>query len=414
MTHQTLTIRAVGHRGDGIAETDQGIAFIPFTLPGETVTATPVPGHPDRLDLEAVLTPSPDRITPVCAHFGTCGGCVIQHWREDRYRHWKRSLVMAALAEAGIAADVADLVDAHGEGRRRATLHARWGTRDVLEVGFAAQRSHRIIGIDHCPVLSPGMAGAIPAAWAIADVLKPTRKPVDIAITDTQTGLDVDVRGTGPLDARLTGALADVARAHRLARLTRHGEMVVQIALPTVRIGPADVALPPGSFLQATAAGEAVLGGLVQSAVGKAKRVADLFCGVGPFALRLAASARVAAFDSDAPAVAALAKAAPLAAGLKPVEAVARDLFRRPLLAPELASFDAVVLDPPRQGAEAQARILATTKVRRIVMVSCNPTTFARDARILIEGGYQIGTVTPVDQFRHSAHVELVAAFARA
>ena len=304
------------------------------------------------------------------------------------------------------------MIDAHGEGRRRATFHARRSDRGVLEVGFAAYRAHHVISIDRCPVLSPSLDGAIPAAWALADALGSLKKPLDIQVTATDTGLDVDLRGSGPLSPQRTTALARLAAAHRLARLTRHGELVVQRAAPTLRIGKAQVVLPPGAFLQATAAGEAVLAQRVAEHVGGAKSVADLFCGVGPFALRLAERARVYAADGDDAAIAALRHAAP-ARGLKPVETQARDLFRRPLGAKELKRFEAVVFDPPRQGAEAQARELAASEVPLVVAVSCNAATFSRDARLLHDGGYRLTDLAPVDQFRHSAHVEIVARFTR-
>ena len=204
-----------------------------------------------------------------------------------------------------------------------------------------------------------------------------------------------------------------IAEQHRLARLTRHGELVVQRTPPAIGIGTTEVILPPGSFLQATAAGEETLAALVVERCGKAKHIADLFCGVGPFALRLAAKARVSAFDSDAGAVAALQKAATATPGLKPVKAEARDLFRRPLVPQELREIDVIVFDPPRQGAQAQSQQLAASKVSVVIAVSCNVATFARDARILVDGGYKMGTVVPVDQFRHTPHVELVARFSR-
>jgi 23S rRNA (uracil1939-C5)-methyltransferase len=182
---------------------------------------------------------------------------------------------------------------------------------------------------------------------------------------------------------------------------------------PTVTIGPAQLTLPPGSFLQATTAGEEALAALVARHSGRAKHIADLFCGVGPFTLRLAKNARVTAFDSDAGAVASLQKAATSTSGLKPVKADARDLFRRPLVPPELRDYDAVVFDPPRQGAQAQSQQLAASKVPIVIAVSCNAATFARDARILVDGGYRLEGVTPVDQFRHTPHVELVARFTR-
>ncbi len=232
-------------------------------------------------------------------------------------------------------------------------------------------------------------------------------------MTAADNGLDVDVRGSGPLTPERTAALARVAAAHKLIRLTRHGELVAQSAQPMLKIGRAQAPLPPGAFLQATAAGEAALARLALEHVGKARRVADLFCGVGPFALRLAESARVTAADSDDGAVAALKRAAATTQGLKPVEALARDLFRRPLMASELKGFDAVLFDPPRQGAQAQARELAKSAVPLVVAVSCEPASFARDAALLIAGGYRLASVTPVDQFRYSYHVEIVAAFTR-
>ena len=315
------------------------------------------------------------------------------------------------LAQAGIDCDVAPLVDAHGAGRRRITLHARMGTHDVLKVGYAAAGAHDIIPIDRCPILDPHLNGAIEVAWALAEPLISIGKPLDIQITATESGLDVDVRGSGPLSTALITRLSHIAEQHRLARLTRHGELVLMRTPPVISIGTAQVTLPPGSFLQATVAGEETLAALVSEHCKRAKHIADLFCGVGPFALRLAAKSRVTAFDSDAGAVAALQKAATSTSGLKPIKAEARDLFRRPLMPQELHDYDTVVFDPPRQGAQAQATQLAASKVPAVVAVSCNVTTFARDAKILIDGGYKIDGVTPVDQFRHTPHVELVARF---
>jgi len=409
---EQLVITRIGHRGDGIAETADGPAFIPYTLPGETVEAEVIPGHPDRRHLLRVDNTSPDRVTPFCPHFGICGGCAIQHWAETPYRAWKRDLVVTALAQAGIEASVDALIDAHGEGRRRAVLHARHGTKDILEVGFSTLRAHILVPIDSCPVLAPSMAGTIPAAWAIAEALGPLRKPLDIQATATMNGLDVDVRGSGALNAARTGALARIAEKHALARITRHGEMVTQRAAPNVKIGRATLTLPPGSFLQATELGEETLAKLVAGHAGKSKTIADLFCGVGPFALRLAESAKVTAMDSDGAALNALSQAAH-APGLKAIAVQKRDLFRRPLTVPELKSFDAVIFDPSRQGADAQARELAKSKVPVVIAVSCNAATFARDAKILIDGGYRLSAVTPVDQFKYTAHVEIVARFAR-
>ena len=408
---ERLTISRIGHRGDGIADGPDEPIYVPGALPGETVEVEAVPGHPDRRALLRVEQASAERTAPICPHFGVCGGCALQHWDASPYRAWKRGLVVGALRQAGLDAPVADLIDAHGEGRRRATFHARRGTHDVLEVGFSAARAHRVIAIDRCPILAKSLDGALPAAWAIAEALQRKKKPLDIAATATDAGLDMDVRGSGPLTAPLTAALARVAAKHDLARLTRHGELVVQTRVPTLRIGAATMLLPPAAFLQATAEGEAELSRLVVAACAGATKIADLFCGIGPFALRLAERARVLAVDNEAAALAALKRAAAATPGLKPVETQEHDLFKDPLLAADLRRLDAVVFDPPRQGAQAQTRALAASAMPLIVAVSCNPATFARDAAELVRGGYRLVEVTPVDQFRYSAHVEIVARF---
>jgi 23S rRNA (uracil1939-C5)-methyltransferase len=410
---EILRIDHVGQRGDGVSFADGQNLFVPYTLPGETVEAGPVAGHPDRRHLIRVEQPSPQRIAPFCRYFGGCGGCAIQHWEPEAYRAWKRAIVVETLDHAGIACEVAPLVDAHGAGRRRITLHARRGDDGVLRTGFAEAASHAIVAIEDCPILDPGLRGALDAARALAEALKPAGKPLDIQITAASNGLDVDVRGSGPLTPALIATLSALAQQHGLARLTRHGELVLMRTPPAIEIGSVRVALPPGSFLQATVAGEEALAALVAAHCKKAKHIADLFCGVGPFALRLAEKARISAFDSDAGAVTALAKAVTSASGLKPIKAETRDLFRRPLMPQELRDYDTVVFDPPRQGAQAQVKQLAASKIATVIAVSCNAATFARDARVLIDGGFHIEGVTPVDQFRHTPHVELVGRFSR-
>ena len=406
---EQLAIERIGHLGDGIADGPDGPIYIPGALPGETVEVEDVPGHPDRRHLLNVEKPSPERIAPICPHFGVCGGCAVQHWQAAPYRAWKRDLVVEALRQVGLDAPVGELIDAHGDGRRRAVLHARRGTHEVLEVGFSAKRTHRLVAIDRCPILAPKLDGAIDAAWEIAEVLGAAEKPLDIHVTATDAGLDIDVRGSGPLTASLIAALAWVAEKHDLARLTRHGELIALMRAPTLRMGKAIVQLPPAAFLQATAEGEAVLARLVVSACAGATTIADLFSGIGPFALRLAEGARVVAVDDDEAALGALKRAAASTAGIKPVEVQRRDLFKHPLVATEFKGFKAVVFDPPRQGAEMQAGELAASGVPRIVAVSCNPATFARDACELVRRGYRLIEVIPVDQFRYAAHVEIVA-----
>ena len=408
-----LVIDHVGHRGDGVALTGGETVFVPYTLGGETVEVAPVAGHPGRGRLLRIDRASAERIPPFCRYFGGCGGCAIQHWQPEAYRAWKRRIVIDTLAHAGIECEVDPLVDAHGSGRRRITVHARRGSNGELRVGFAATNSPAIVAIDDCPILDPALRGAFDASRALAEILKPADKPLDIQVTVVSSGLDVDIRGSRTLPAAMIASLSGVAELHRLARLTRHGELVLMRTPPVIAIGTAQLTLPPGSFLQATVAGEEALAARVAAHCQRARHIADLFCGVGPFALRLAAKTRVSAFDSDAGAVAALQKAASTTSGLRPVKAEARDLFRRPLMPQELRDYDTVVFDPPRQGALAQVQQLAASRIPAVVAVSCNVATFARDARILIDGGYRIEGVTPLDQFRHTPHVELVARFNR-
>jgi 23S rRNA (uracil1939-C5)-methyltransferase len=340
----------------------------------------------------------------------------VQHLAAAPYADWKRGLVALALERARIETTLDALVDARGTGRRRVTLHVRvFGTGKAAraEAGFMEARSHTLIDLDRCPILVPSLVRAPLIARAIGEALKHKAKPLDVQATATLTGLDVDLRGSGALDRRERLAMTAVADANDLVRLTVHGELIVERRTPLIQMGKAQVSPPPGGFLQATTAGEEALAGLVRTALGPAKAVADLFCGVGPFTLRIAESARVMAFDSNEPSIAALKKAANTTQGLKPIVAQARDLFRRPLIAKELEGIDAVVFDPPRAGAEAQVRELAGSRIAKVVAVSCDPGTFTRDAALLITGGYRLERVTPVDQFVYSPHVELVGVFTR-
>lgn len=407
-----LTIARLGQRGEGLARHGGDMIAVPYALPGETVRAEI---DRDRAKLIEVLTPSADRIASFCQYFTICGGCAVQTLAWPPYADWKRGLVVEGLSRAKIETKIMPLVDAHGAGRRRATFHSRVHDDGVgrkrLELGYMQARAHSIVNIDHCPILDPGLDGALVAARDAARVLIPLEKPLDIVVTTTLEGLDIDVRGTGPLDFGYRQALIALAERHDLARISNHGETIIERRPPTLRMGKALVTLPAGGFLQATAAGEEALAALVREAVGGARKIADLFAGSGTFALRLAEKAEVLAIEGDAPATRSLARAAHETEGLRHLKTQQRNLYTRPLMAGELEGLDAVVFDPPRAGAQAQAEALAVSKVPTLVGVSCNVQTFSRDARILIDGGYTLEKVTPVDQFRHSAHVELVGVF---
>jgi 23S rRNA (uracil1939-C5)-methyltransferase len=274
-------------------------------------------------------------------------------------------------------------------------------------------RSHDLVAIDFCPLFAPSLDGAIAAARGIAEELVRLRKPLDILVTGTSSGLDIEVRGAGSLNEKHTQALIIAAERFDLARLSNHGRLLLERRPPQLQIGRALVNLPPGAFLQATAKGEATLADLIGQAAVNSKRVADLFCGIGTFALRLAERAEVLALDGDAAALSTLTQAARTTPGLRTIRTERRDLMRRPLSAQELAAFDAVIFDPPRAGAEVQARALAKSHVPLVLAVSCNVQTFVRDAAILVAGGHKAEQITPVDQFRQSPHVEIVGIFRR-
>lgn len=392
------TIEYLGHKGEGVAHIEGERVFVPFALPGETVLIT---REGERGTLVEVLKPSADRVEPFCPHYGACGGCQLQHMAPEAYRAFKIALVETPLVQAGLSAKVEKFVAAGGAGRRRATLHAR---KDAA--GYMRLRSHELLDLDTCPILVPGLKAAPDVARAIGSMLG----PCDVSFTATDTGLDVSVRSA------VKGLKGDrlIALGNRfgLARLAFNGEMLFLAQMPRVTMGRGSVELPIGSFLQATGAAEDVLAAYVVKAVGKAKSVADLFCGVGPFALRLAEAATVFAADSDKPAVQALEKAFRHAKGLKSVSAKARDLFRDPLTRFEL-NYDCVVLDPPRAGAEAQVREIAASKLKHVVMIACDARSFARDAAILAKADFALADLMAVDQFTHSTHIEIAATFQR-
>lgn len=410
LQNQPLTIARLGADGDGVADGADGPIFIAGALPGERVRAW-VDGQ--RGGLIAVEAPSADRIAPVCAHFGGCGGCALQHLAGPASTAFKRTIIADALAKRGLAATIAAPWVARPGTRRRVTLTAMRADR-VVTLGFYGPRSTDLIAISMCAIAAPEIVAALEGLKAMLRPLLAADQPARVVVTATVTGLDVAISGVRGLSSPAERVrMAKDAQALDLARLTIGDELVIETRPPIIQPGGVDVVVPPGAFLQATADSEAELIRLVTAGVGKAKTVADLFAGLGTFSLPLAKKAKVTAVETDAAALAALDAARRGASGLKPITPLARDLVRWPLSARELAGFDAVVFDPPRAGAKEQAGEIAKSKVPRIVAVSCNPMTFARDARILVDGGFRLESVQPVDQFLFSAHVELVATFSR-
>lgn len=357
-----------------------------------------------------------------CPHFGACGGCSLQDLAPADYAAAKRAAVQTALMKAGVTAEVLAPIVVPPRSRRRAVFKIK-SLPEGLHIGFHAAKSHTVIDMHHCDVLTPGLFALVGALRQKLEPLFGVGEAAELHVTETATGFDAVFRWRGGLTPALTASLSSALGGLGIARLMMGKETVFETAIPTITLGGVTVALPPGAFLQSTAEGEAALQEDVRKIVGKAKRIADLFSGVGTFALPLAAKAKVHAVEQDKPALAALQAAAknfssgaPSRAGgpgLKPITTEARDLFKLPLTPPELAPYDALVLDPPRAGAEAQVRALAKSQVPVIAYVSCDAASFARDAAILVQGGYRPGPVTPIDQFLWSTHIELVGGFHR-
>lgn len=401
-----VTIDRLGHLGDGIAP---GPIYVPGTLPGEVVEGTP---DGDRLADPKIVTPSTDRVKPPCRHARTCGGCQLQHASDTFVAGWKQEVVANALAAQGLSAELLPLVTSPARSRRRATLSAR-RTRGGVLIGFHARASDTIVEIPDCQLLHPGILAALPGLQALVALGGSRTTELSLQVTLTRGGPDVVVTGGKPLDAALRLDLARLVESHGLSRLTWDGETVALRDRPALTMGQATVVPPPAAFLQATAEGEAALLAAVKQALGPQKRVVDLFSGVGTFALPLAESMEVHAVEGDAAMTRALDLAARNTPNLHRISTETRDLFRRPLEPDELNAFTAAVIDPPRAGAEAQTDRLAASRIPVIAAVSCNPVTFARDAKALSAAGYRLDWVQVVDQFRWSTHVELVARFSR-
>jgi 23S rRNA (uracil1939-C5)-methyltransferase len=394
-----IAVEWMGQHGDGVALVDGRHLHLPKVLPSELVEA-------EGGKVARIVSPSPDRIEPFCPKFDNCGGCALQHWREEPYARWKRSLLEKALEAKALHPVIEPMIDAHGEGRRRVSLHVREQEGEWVS-GFMEQKSHKLCALETCPVLVP----ALRDAPLIAACFGPILGNCDVAITAAENGLEVSVKAERNAVPRRIEPLRELFNRWKLLRLAINGEELMSGSQPFVTMGKARVQLPVQSFLQATRAGEEALALLVTEGLRKCKSVADLFCGVGPFTLRLAESMAVHGSDSDRAAVAMLVQAVRHTQGLKPATAEVRDLFRAPLVVSELNAFDGIVLDPPRAGAEAQVRQVAKSQVKQLVYVACDVQTFARDAAILAEGGYKLEKVFPVDQFKWTAHLEMVGWF---
>jgi 23S rRNA (uracil1939-C5)-methyltransferase len=417
-THHEGTVVALGHLGDGLVRLDDGgEAHVAGVLPDERVRVAL--GGDDGARLLEVITGSPKRAAPACRHFGICGGCVAQHLDDETYRDWRRGQIVSALAQRGFQAPPVEPTVAVAAGTRRRATFAWRRKRDRVTLGFRVRAGHDVVALETCPVLHPDFVVLLPHLRGLATALDANGR-LDVTRCDNGFNVIIEQRNEPDVSARLR--MADFAAAHGVARMSwragqgSEAEPVIQTRAPRIAFAGIDVAIPPCAFLQPTPEGETHLQHLVGEMAGGAARIADLFAGCGTLALPLARQAHVTAIDLDGPAIRALQSAAGAAghAGARVrLDAAVRDLFRRPLQDAELKGFEAVVFDPPRAGAAAQAAALAASRVERIVAVSCNPATFARDARTLCDGGYVLRRALPIDQFVWSHHVEVVALFTR-
>lgn len=394
-------IDRLGHQGDGIAE---GPVYVPGALPGEIVQGT-LDGSVLR-DAK-IIEPSSDRVRPPCSHAKSCGGCQLQHASDDFVAKWKMEVVERALAAHGITTQMRPILTSPAQSRRRAAFSAK-RTKKAAIAGFHKKQSDIVIAIPNCQLVHPDVMAALPLVEELAVVGGSRKGEISVLVTLTDNGLDLSVSGGKPIDDALRITLSDLTRKYNIARISWDDEIALQREKPILRLGNAPVSPPPGAFLQATKDGEAALVAAVQEIVGTGKRVADLFAGCGTFALPLAEKAEVLAVEGDKAMTHALEEGWRQGKNLKKLTPLARDLFRNPLLPDELAKMDALVIDPPRAGAEAQVAQIAKSNVPVIAHVSCNPTTFARDCGTLIAAGYQLDWVQTVDQFRWSTHVEVV------
>jgi 23S rRNA (uracil1939-C5)-methyltransferase len=414
----TVTIEELAHKGEGRVTMDGAALHVPFALPDETVRVAP--DGRGRARLLDVLEPSELRVAPPCRHFGTCGGCALQHMDQAAILAWKREQVVASLAARGLG-DLEPLVeptvDAGGEGRRRAVLSATRAGQKIL-LGFHERASHRLVDVEECPVLLPSIVECLPLFRKLAALVMPRKGEVGLTVLASDGGMDLAMTSAAKLAPRAMAELIELAMSGGVSRLSLNAEVLVESRSPVLDMGDLPLVPPPAGFVQATRAGEEALAARVIEGIGEARKVADLFCGAGTFALRLARQASVRAVEGEAASLAALDRAWRAGGGsLREITCERRDLFRNPLTAEDLDDFgkgmEAVVFDPPRAGAEDQAREIARSSVSRVVAVSCNPATLARDLRHLVDGGYRVLSVLPVDQFRFSPHIEVVAVLSR-
>ncbi len=414
MSETKLKIETLGAGGDGVATSPEGVSvFVPLALPGEIVAVESLKG---RSSLKRIIEPSADRRKPVCSHFAQCGGCALQHLRPQVYRDWKRDQLSTTLAARGLDVEVSPLVEGENAMRRRAVLSATRTKKSVL-IGYFKRASQEIVDIRQCPVLSDDIVGALPALRKLVRPLLSRKNIARLSILSTRGGLDIVIDDVEPAEqAAKRLQLVELCTDLPVARLTVAGEAIIEKDRPYIAFDGLKAISPPGGFLQASEVMQDRMIRHILALTGSIRdkgKALDLYSGMGTFSLPLARKFKVLAVEYDKPSLKALQQAIGFSDGLKPVEILERDLSIMPLSALELKGYDVVLFDPPRSGARAQVEELAKSDVSKLIAISCNPASFARDARILIDGGYKLISLTPFDQFLYSTHVELIGEFVR-
>lgn len=411
---QTLKIDMLGHQGDGIAHNDAGAVYVPFTLEGETVVTTGEGAKPDLLRVEKA---SPDRVDAFCKHFTTCGSCQLQHFNHDAYLAWKTDILKTTLKLAGITHEI-EPIRHYGRANRRRAIFTGVRTQAGILLGFSERATNNIVGVKECPILLPEIEAAMPYVRDICLIFAPRQGSIRATVLACENGIDLSIEVTKEKNQKSDLTAIRTAIAHpsmeHFIRLSIDGETVLEKERPIIKAGIANVAPAPDAFVQASKEAEQDMADLVTKHLKTCKRVVDLYSGIGPFALRLAQKSEVIASEFSQPALDALDRAWRDTGGkLKKITVEKRDLTRRPFAFQELKYIDGAVFDPPRAGAEFQCEHIAKSRVKKVAAVSCDPKTLARDLNILIKGGFEIKSITPIDQFAYTHHLETVVLLQR-
>lgn len=410
MTIMELQINAVGARGDGIANSDNGPIYVPFALDGEHIKVNVEKSRGEIID---IIKRNPDRIAPICQYFGVCGGCTTQHMSIHAYKTWKLGILNAALAKEGLEANVSEMTVCQPGERRRVALTAK-NTPDGIVLGYHKASTNDIIDIAACPVASPDIEMHLETIRDLAKSVAQKSKPVQLSILLCDNGLDISASAEFQFNDAIRQTIIQKTVASKIIkRFSFNDDVLIETEPPKLTLGGVLITPPPGSFVQASKRAEQEMIELVTKHLKSCKKVADLFSGCGTFSFPLAKKSAVHAVEAEEEALVALDRTFRNQHGLKPIFTERRDLFRRPLMRDELKKYQGVVFDPPRAGAELQAKQIARSVVKKVAAVSCNPTTLARDLKILSVAGFRVKSITAVDQFLWSPHIEAVALLER-